>query len=226
MKGGLRERLEGGPPLVAVDPKGAASALLDALARAGTEALFIDREGDVVSAEDAPGFVDRARQAGLDTLLRCRDRSPKAIEEALDSGADGIVLPQVESAGDCTALTAAIAGRGAHGRVVIPQIETRAAVADLDALVGLADVDAFLIGPNDLAADMGHAGAPSHPDVARTLADIVARLKSAGRAFGHPATSPEEADVWRGRGATLLYVPFNALIAHGLHAFTLPRTTP
>jgi len=50
---------------------------------------------------------------------------------------------------------------------LIAQIESRLGVENADAIITTAGVDAILIGPADLAADMGHRGNPTHPESCR-----------------------------------------------------------
>jgi 4-hydroxy-2-oxoheptanedioate aldolase len=53
---------------------------------------------------------------------------------------------------------------------VLVQVETRQALAHLDAIAATEGVDGVFIGPADLSASMGHIGNPGHPEVNEALA--------------------------------------------------------
>jgi 4-hydroxy-2-oxoheptanedioate aldolase len=53
---------------------------------------------------------------------------------------------------------------------VLVQVETRQALAHLDAIAATEGVDGVFIGPADLSASMGHIGNPGHPEVHEALA--------------------------------------------------------
>jgi 4-hydroxy-2-oxoheptanedioate aldolase len=67
---------------------------------------------------------------------------------------------------------------------VIVQIETRTALAQIEAIAAVDGVDALFIGPSDLAADMGFLGQPGHPEPQAAFQDAVTRIRAAGKAAG------------------------------------------
>ena len=67
---------------------------------------------------------------------------------------------------------------------VLVQVETRLAVKNLDAIAAVEGVDGVFIGPNDLAADLGHLGNWQHPDVWKVMEEAAARILKAGKAPG------------------------------------------
>jgi 4-hydroxy-2-oxoheptanedioate aldolase len=67
---------------------------------------------------------------------------------------------------------------------VLVQVETRAALAELDAICAVDGVDGVFIGPSDLAADLGHLGNPGHPDVQRAVEDAIACICQSSKAAG------------------------------------------
>ena len=59
-----------------------------------------------------------------------------------------------------------------------------AAMAQIDAIAAVEGVDGVFIGPNDLAADMGHLGNWQHPEVWKVMEDAAKRITRAGKAPG------------------------------------------
>jgi 4-hydroxy-2-oxoheptanedioate aldolase len=131
------------------------------------------------------------------------------IKRYLDIGAQTLLLPYVQSEqeaknavtytrypqqgvrGVAGATRAAGYGRTpdylkrASGELcVLVQVETRKAVAALDAIAAVEGIDGVFIGPNDLAADLGHLGNWQHPDVWKVMEDCAKRIRKAGKAPG------------------------------------------
>ncbi|WP_137891029.1 aldolase/citrate lyase family protein [Ramlibacter sp. 2FC] len=67
---------------------------------------------------------------------------------------------------------------------LLVQAETRAALAQLDAIAATPGVDGVFIGPADLSASLGHVGNPGHPEVQAAIEDAIARILRAGKAPG------------------------------------------
>jgi 2-keto-3-deoxy-L-rhamnonate aldolase RhmA len=73
------------------------------------------------------------------------------------------------------------------------QIETREAFEALDALLVIPGIDALVIGPNDLAAALGHLGDTGHPDVETAVESVRARAIARGIPVGYVSASPDPA---------------------------------
>jgi 4-hydroxy-2-oxoheptanedioate aldolase len=71
------------------------------------------------------------------------------------------------------------------------QVETRTALSNLEAIAEIDGVDGIFIGPNDLAADMGHLGNWQHPEVWKVMEDAAKRIRNVGKA---PGILVDEAD--------------------------------
>jgi 4-hydroxy-2-oxoheptanedioate aldolase len=87
---------------------------------------------------------------------------------------------------------------------VIVQIETRTAVANIEAIARVDGIDALFIGPSDLAADLGHLGDNGHPDVRAFIESAIERIRQAGKPAG--ILAPIEADARHWLDAGCLFV--------------------
>jgi 4-hydroxy-2-oxoheptanedioate aldolase len=67
---------------------------------------------------------------------------------------------------------------------LLVQIETREALGRLEAIAAVDGVDGVFIGPNDLAASLGHAGNMAHPEVVAAVVAAIQRLKAIGKPSG------------------------------------------
>ena len=143
-------------------------------------------------------------------VVRLRDDDPARIKQALDAGAQSLLIPMIESAEQARRAVAAtryppegIRGVGsslarasrfsaipdylrtANDQIcLILLIESRAGLAALDEVLTLPGVDCVFIGPSDLAADMGHLGNAAHPEVRAAVMDALARIAASGKAAG------------------------------------------
>ena len=143
-------------------------------------------------------------------VVRLRDDDPARIKQALDAGAQSLLIPMIESADQARRAVAAtryppegIRGVGsslarasrfsaipdylrtANDQIcLILQIESRAGLAALDEILTIPGVDGVFIGPSDLAADMGHLGNGAHPEVRAAVMDALRRISASGKAAG------------------------------------------
>lgn len=214
----LKQKLGRGEVAVAVNLGGNNPDIVEALARAGADAAFIDCERTGIGIDAAAGLIRAARAAGLAAVVRSASREPEALVRYLDRRADGIVVPHVDSAAEAAAVVELVryaCGDSASGKLVVVQIETKAAVEAVDEIATVPGLDVVLIGPNDLAYEMtGRRGART-PEVEQAIEHVAARLRRAGRAFGMPARLGE-IDRFRALGATFLYYPVEWLLERAL----------
>ena len=143
-------------------------------------------------------------------LVRIPMNDFSVLKVVLDSGAAGIIAPQVRSAEDVRAIVSACryppsGERGFGPRrasqygaypaadfcekanqtlLVFAQVEHPDAVKDLDNILAISGLDGVVIGPFDLANSMGHTADPLHPEVQETIGAIVSRTREAGLMTG------------------------------------------
>jgi 2-dehydro-3-deoxyglucarate aldolase len=89
---------------------------------------------------------------------------------------------------------------------VAVQIESRAAVENIDAIAAVEGVDALFVGPSDLSANYGHLGNANHPDVQAAIARVFDAAKAAGKASGILAPVQADAERYLGMGASMVAV--------------------
>ena len=67
---------------------------------------------------------------------------------------------------------------------LLVQVETAEALADIEAIAAVDGIDGIFVGPSDLAASLGHPGAPGHPEVVAAIEDAISRIRRAGKPAG------------------------------------------
>lgn len=201
----FKERLASGEFLVGtwlvlLDPT-----VPELLAGSGFDVLIADGEHGPVATSDLVQMLIATRAASVPVLYRVAANEPVRIMHALDSGASGVVIPQVRTVADVERAVAwcryppvglrGVAPRrageyGRHGTGYMAaandavtcciQIETREALESIDTLLEVPGVDTLLVGPNDLAASIGHTSDISHPHVEDAIAHVIERAAAHG----------------------------------------------
>jgi 4-hydroxy-2-oxoheptanedioate aldolase len=189
--------------------------------------LLVDFEHapvDPATAATILGAVADVSRGRVTPLARVAVGAPETIKHALDAGAQGVVVPMVESADEVRravrwarfppdgvrgagSLTAHL-GLGvsrpdylrlANAQILVGvQIETAAALDRLDAILDVPGLDLCFIGPNDLHLALGLA--PRFWSGEPAFLEAVARIRRACQARGLPlGTLCRDADSARAR---------------------------
>lgn len=198
----------------------------------GYDWLLIDGEHGPNDLPLLSAQIQAVSRSGSHPMVRLPVGETWMIKQVLDTGAQTLLIPMVESLEQAQALVRAVRypphgvrGVGAAlGRAsrfsrigdylqtandevcLIVQIESRAGLVALDEIAALDGIDGLFIGPSDLAADMGYLGQPGHPDVTAAIADAFARIKKAGKARGIMTLDPAQAQLYREMGATFMAI--------------------
>jgi 4-hydroxy-2-oxoheptanedioate aldolase len=191
------------------------------LARAGFAWLTVDIEHSLVDWETATHMFASIADAGCIALARVPSNRHDHIKRVLDNGAQGVVVPMVNSREEALAAVAAMkyppaGNRSVGGSVhalnfaatandyyaraddeilVVLQCEHIKAVEDADAIFSVPGIDAIFVGPNDLAASMrSKEGRPaSGEETNRVMKHILATCRKHKVAPGLHCGSAEEA---------------------------------
>lgn len=179
-------------------------------AGAGFDWLLIDAEH---APNDVPLVLAQLQAASayqVEPVVRLPVGDAALIKQYLDIGARSLLIPMVEDADQAAALVRAtrypphgIRGVGsAIGRAsrwnrtpgylqkaaddicLLVQVESRNALANIDAIARVEGVDGVFIGPSDLAADLGHLGDALHVEVQAAIEQGIAAVRAAGKPVG------------------------------------------
>lgn len=211
-------RLRDGLPVIAVNVGGRNPDVLATLAAAGAHVALVDCERTGIGLDVATELIRAAKCSGISSVVRSWSKDPAVLVQYLDRQADGLIVPHIntaQDAADVVELVRYACGAKASEKMVIVQIETVQAVTNLQGIMEVPGVDAYLIGPNDLAYSMmGQRGAQV-PAVLEAVAHISSQLRAQGKRFGMPARWDQLAD-FQATGATFLYFPIEWLLQRAL----------
>ncbi|MGI9501173.1 MAG: HpcH/HpaI aldolase family protein [Geminicoccaceae bacterium] len=178
-----------------------------AMKTAGFDWLFIDQEHSAMSLDDAAQVSCAAQDAGITPIVRVPSFEHYHAAKALDGGAQGIVVPHVDTpdiAADMVrncryppigkrSVTGVLPqldfasvplGEGTEAvnaaTLLVLMIETGEAVANAAEIAATPGVDVLLVGANDLSMELGIPGELDHPDMIQALEKIVAACRKSG----------------------------------------------
>ena len=201
------------------------------LAAAGFHWALIDTEHGGYDLETVQDICRAAVAVGLSPIVRVAELQYSLVTRALDAGAQGILLPRVESPEVlATAISwtkfppLGVRGFGLtpihvdHEKVTIPeiiehlnantmvvfQIETRLGVERRDELIAVPGVDAVMVGPADLSISLGVAGNFQHPSMVEAMEKIRDSCVRYGVAPGTQTRTLQLAKFWKERGMRFL----------------------
>jgi 4-hydroxy-2-oxoheptanedioate aldolase len=103
--------------------------------------------------------------------------------------------------------------------LVFPMIETMQCIDNLEAMCEVPGVDGFILGPRDLALNMGFTDGPAHPEVKAVVDKAIQIVTSSGKYFGTVAATAEQAKELSDKGVRLLLNSVQGLLTSAIKAF-------
>jgi 4-hydroxy-2-oxoheptanedioate aldolase len=186
----------------------------------GFDFLVVDAEHSPVGIETIQQMLMAISASDTVPMVRVPSADPAVVAQILDAGAYGVIVPMVNSRADAERAVQACryppkgsrsmgfgradqyAGKDykAHANdeiALIVQIEHADAVANIEEIFGVPGIDAYFIGPADLAASMGvPVVLGDNPDPRHK--EAVAKIIEAGKRHGIPAgfhlATPDDAN--------------------------------
>ena len=190
------------------------------LARAGYDWVAVDCEHSSIGIENFAEVARGIHGRGAATLARVRENDMLAIRQVLDMGAEGVIIPMVNSAEDArkAVLAAKYPPVGVRGFgycrannwgvdfasyaqnanediCVVVMIESKEAVEHIDEILAVEGVDGVFIGPYDMSGSYGCVGKTSDPVIVEACAKVLEACKRCGKAAGQHIVLPDDKNV-------------------------------
>jgi 2-keto-3-deoxy-L-rhamnonate aldolase RhmA len=204
--------------------------IAEIMAGTGYDWVLIDTEHGPFGLEGLQVALMAFKGVQTVPIVRVAWNDAVRIKQVLDLGADGILVPMVNSPSEARAAVAAckyppegVRGFGPkrasdYGRdsdaytaqanaslITMLQIEHVDAVACLDDILAVPGIDVICIGPTDLSGSAGVLRQFNHPKVQRSLETIVARSHARGLPVCMGVVfEPEEMARWATKGANFV----------------------
>lgn len=206
------------------------SNFVEAAGYAGLDFIILDQEHGPASLEMLHNHVRAAKMSGMQAFIRVPVNAPHYISAALDTGADGIVVPNISSyeeamaavnaarfyphgmRGVCRFVRAANFGtkektsyfKEANSKTIILQVEGKKGVESLNEILSIEEFDVLFVGPYDLSQSVGHPGEIQHPDVLNLIEEIVTQVSKTKKTLGTFADNIEVAREFSNSGFSLI----------------------
>jgi 2-keto-3-deoxy-L-rhamnonate aldolase RhmA len=183
----------------------------------GLDCIVIDAEHGLFDWKEIAEHLRAASRSDTVALVRLAELNGGAIKRVLDLGADGVIIPWVETAEQLRQAVAfaryptdGVRGIGADRAtawgqalvehtaeandhvLVVPIIETVRSVANLSAMLKVEGVELFQFGPADYSSTAGYRGQWEGPGVAEQLLAMRDAIRQAGKHVGVVVTGPED----------------------------------
>lgn len=185
------------------------SAIVEIMATANFEWLCIDMEHTSIDLSDAQMLIITIQANGMKALVRVAKNEEVIIKKVLDMGANGVIIPMINSGEDAKKAVnyvkyPPIGTRGvglyrAQGYgtsfneykkwideevVIIAQIEHIEAVRNIEEIITTEGIDGTIVGPYDLSASMGVSGEFEREDVKNAIKRVETACKKQNFPYG------------------------------------------
>ncbi len=195
---GLKEKLKNRKVTIGSWITLAHPAIAEIMAQDNFDWLTIDMEHSAITLSKTQHLIQIIELSGITPLVRVGENNPYLIKRVMDAGAHGVIVPMINSKEDAIRAVNSVkypplGTRGvglarAQGygfkfeeyrlwlkeeSIVIAQIEHIDAVKNLEPILSVKGIDAFIIGPYDLSASLGIPGNFNNYNFKKTLDKII-----------------------------------------------------
>ena len=214
--------------------------MIDSLGPLGLDAIWIEGEHGPIDYADIPDLTRACDLWDMTSIVRVNLNLPGVIYRTMDVGAQGIVVPHVNTADEARAVVSAgkFAPLGERGNftsrqgygvadyvhkandetMLIILIEDIIAIQNLADILTVDHIDVFFVAPGDLAQTMGHLGNVGHPEVQAAIDSAIDQIVSAGRVAG-ALTNDSNVESYIKKGARFFMTGWAPWAASGIRSY-------
>lgn len=207
-------------------------------AGAGFDWICIDGEHAPYDLRTILHNMQAIQSHEVPAIVRVPSADPVLMKQLMDTGAQSIIAPMIETADQAELIAKAMAyppdgfrgvgtalARAAQWNRVndyfktaneemccIGQIESIKGVEALDDILQVEGLDVVFLGPADLGATMGYLGQPGHPEVVNLVKDCIQRIVKAGKIAGFLTGSKPLIQEYTDAGALMIGVGVDTIL--------------
>ncbi len=226
----LKERIQSGETVYGSWLNLGSHVSAEIMAHAGFDWLLIDMEHGSGYEDMMFHQLQVLASTQVTPLVRTSEASRGRIQQILDSGAHGIMFPQIANVDEAKNATQLMyyPPKGTRGMAKITrathfgktateyighldktligiiQIETASALKEVEAIAALDEVDVLFVGPTDLSVSLDTFGQLHHPVFQKALKDVALAAKKLGKVAGVLMQDLSEYDMYAGLGYRFL----------------------
>jgi len=211
------------------------------LTLSGYDFFILDNEHGAYSPETVSDIIAAARGAGISPIVRIPEIRRETILKPLDSGAAGLLVPQVNTVEQAREViyhakyppagNRGVALRRPHNlyRKVVPadylrqaneevliavQAETPQSIQNLEEIVAVPGIDVVFVGPFDLSVSLGIPGEVNHPREVEAIDKVIAICRRSTTGVGIQLFDVPSIQSWVQKGMRMIsYSSDSALLA-------------
>jgi 2-keto-3-deoxy-L-rhamnonate aldolase RhmA len=194
--------------------------ITETFARAGFDFIAIDMEHSTISIEQAQRIIASSQSEGVPCLPRPVSHSNDYFKPLLESGADGLLVQMVNTPEEIEAIISHLkyppVGNRSYGvnrahaygfdfdeyiknwndsSSFIIQVESIAAVNNIDKLLAFDEIDGVMVGPYDISGSLGVPGQTTHPSVIEASKKVIEACERFGKSCGTQVADVDEHNV-------------------------------
>ena len=208
--------------------------IVEIMADAGFDWLCVDLEHSVIDFYEAEILIATIQSKGIMPFVRVGYNNEMIIKKVLDAGAQGIIVPMVNSKKDALQAVNSVkyppqGNRGVglaraqnygfnfeeyakniNSQInVIAQIEHIDAIANLEEILSVDGIDGTIIGPYDLSGSMGKPGQYDDDDVKEVLSKYETISKKLNKPIGYHVIKPDHSVMLEKIGSGYTFLAFS-----------------
>ena len=213
------------------------------------DGVWLEGEHGPVDAAEVRNLTRACDIIGMTSLVRVNQNNQGLIYRTLDRGAQGIIVPHVNTKEEAQNVVAGgkFAPIGQRGMfmscqglgvgvsdyfkvandetVLVILIEDIIAINNLDEILTVDHIDVFFVAPSDLAQTMGHIGNQGHPEVQAAIDAAIAQIIAAGKTAG-TLVNDDNVERYIATGARFFLTPWTHWVASGAKAYLAKTVKP
>lgn len=222
-KNNLKEALKEGKNVFGPFMKFTDPASVEIMGFAGFDFVIIDTEHGPISIQNVQNMIRAAESVNITPVVRVSDNDEAIILRALDIGAQGIQIPQINSKSEAMRAVKSVkySPQGERGvcryvrtanyssmdkfkyfkhanneTMIIAHIEGVEGINNLDEILSVPGIDVIFIGPYDLSQSLGIPGEVNNPLVTERMKEVVLKCKENKVSVGTFADDIKTAKFW------------------------------
>jgi 4-hydroxy-2-oxoheptanedioate aldolase len=234
----LRQRIRAGEPLLGTFYKSNSPLIVELLGWTGFDFIVIDCEHSNIGYENVESILRTADEAGLSAIVRVPRGTEEHIFHALDSGADGIQIPNMTTVDEFVRTTkiAKYFPLGTRGlsrgtrsarygiwknetpyveyanenTVVAVHIENKEMADHIEEICQIPQIDVVFVGPADMSQSLGIPGKAGNPRIVEIAEHIIKTARKFGKTAGTAVSNMAGARQYLDMGATYILLSSDA----------------
>jgi 2-keto-3-deoxy-L-rhamnonate aldolase RhmA len=196
LKHSFQRRLKQGDLLIGTFMTLPSPEVAEIFAEIGFDWLFVDMEHTILDVKDVQRIL-QAVEGKCACIVRVPNKDEAWLKKVLDAGADGVIVPHVNTADEVRSIvgvclyppegsrSVGLSRAQKYGLrfdeyvqsanqniAVIPQVEHIEGVQNIEEIVKVPGISAIFIGPYDLSGSLGKLGETKDPEVQKSIAKI------------------------------------------------------